>query len=111
MKKTNQFYLDDVLKAIKTIEKYTLQVNFNQFRQDQMRHDASIRQLEIIGEAANKLSKDFPKTNPNFPLKQAVEMRNFLIHGYDEIDLKKVWKTIQKDLPDLKTQAKKLLEK
>lgn len=109
MKKTNQFYLDDIVKAIKTIEKYTLQINFKLFRQDQMRHDASIRQLEIIGEAANKLSKDFAKNNPNFPLKQAIEMRNFLIHGYDEIDLKKVWKTIQKDLPDLKFQLKEII--
>ena len=111
MKKNNQLYLEDIFEAIKAIEEYCDKIKFQQFGNDQMRHDAAIRQLEIIGEATNKLSKDFAEAYPDFPLKQAVEMRNFLIHGYDEIDLAKVWKTVQKDLPPLKIQVAKILDK
>ena len=75
-----------------------------------MRHDAVLYQMEIIGEAANKLSKKFRKDSLNYPVKQAVEMRNFLIHGYDQVNLKVVWKTVEVDLPDLQKRTVKLLK-
>lgn len=84
MKKTDSVYLEDILKAITTIKRYTDNIGFEIFTHEQMRQDAVIRQLEIIGEAANKLSTEFSQTNPDFPLRQAISLRNFLIHGYDE---------------------------
>ena len=107
MNKNNQVYLQDITKAIFKIEEYTVNINFDEFLKDDMRQDAVIRQLEIIGEAANRISKDFLKDNPNFPLKEAISMRNFLIHGYDEVNIKVVWKTIQEDIPLLKKSLNK----
>lgn len=107
MKKNNQVYLQDISKAVFKIEKYTKDVNFEIFLKDEMRQDAVIRQFEIIGEAANKISKDFIESHPDFPLKEAIRMRNFLIHGYDEVDIKVVWKTIQIDIPLLKKSLEK----
>ncbi|MBI5123552.1 DUF86 domain-containing protein [Candidatus Roizmanbacteria bacterium] len=102
MKKNNQVYLQDISKAVFKIEKYTKDVDFEIFLKDEMRQDAVIRQFEIIGEAANRISKDFLKDHPKFPLKEAIRMRNFLIHGYDEVNVEVVWKTVQVDIPLLK---------
>src|SRR3989339_2002190 len=102
MNKNNQVYLQDIAKAISKIEEYTVNIDFDKFLKEDMRQDAVIRQLEVIGEAANRISKDFLTTNPDFPLKEAIRMRNFLIHGYDEVNIKVVWKTIQEDIPLLK---------
>ncbi|MBU1323424.1 DUF86 domain-containing protein [Patescibacteria group bacterium] len=109
MKKSNEIYLEDILQAIEVIEEYIKNIDFGVFGNDQMRHDAVIRQLEIIGEASNKLDQNFIKNHADFPIKQAVEMRNFLIHGYDEVKLETVWKTVNKDLPPLKIIVKKIL--
>lgn len=101
MKKNDQTYLQDILHAIEKIEEYVKEISYDDFIRDDMRQDAVIRQLEIIGEAANKLSDDFRNAHPDFPIKEAVRMRNFLIHGYDEVDIDIVWKTIQQDIPSI----------
>jgi len=111
MKKDNTVYLEDIRKAILRIEKYINQVGFEEFEADLIRQDAIIRRLEIIGEAANKLTSDFKKHNPEFPVSSAVRMRNFLIHGYSDIDLSIVWQTIKKDLPLLKQALAKINKK
>ena len=105
MKKDNQTYLQDILKAIVKIEKYSKNQNIVSFKQEDMRQDAIIRQFEIIGEAANKLTGNFLENNPDFPIKEAIGMRNFLIHGYDEVDINVVWKTLQNDIPFLKEKV------
>ena len=107
MKKNNQVYLQDILKAISKIEEYTKDIDPEVFQIDTMRQDAVIRQFEIIGEAANRISKDFLDSYPNFSLKAAIRMRNFLIHGYDEVNIKVVWKTVQIDIPLLKKSLEK----
>lgn len=108
MEKSNDIYIQDIQKAIDKIEGYLKDIDFAGFEQEEMCHDAVIRQLEIIGEAANKLSQEFAKQNPDFPLKEAITMRNFLIHAYDDVDLTVVWKTIQEDIPLLKENIKSL---
>ncbi len=110
MKKNDQEYLKDILAAIKKINSYVKDVKLDEFVKEDMRHDAVLYQMEIIGEAANKLSKKFRKDSLSYPVKQAVEMRNFLIHGYDQVNLKVVWKTIEVDLPDLQKRTVKLLK-
>jgi uncharacterized protein with HEPN domain len=102
MNKTDDIYLQDMTEAIAKIAAYTAEVSFADFSEDQMLHDATIRQLEVLGEAANKLSTDFKSNNPDLPLRQVISMRNFLIHGYDEVDLQIVWDTIQQNIPELK---------
>jgi uncharacterized protein with HEPN domain len=74
-----------------------------------MMQDAVIRQFEIIGEAARKLDVDFLENNPDFPVKEAVAMRNILIHEYNYVNIDQVWKTIQEDLPKLKKRILTLI--
>lgn len=104
MKKDNSIYLKDIQSAISKVEEYTKNISLENLQNDNMRQDAIIRQFEIIGEAASRITDEFKVQNPGFPIKEAVGMRNFLIHGYDEVDIEVVWKTINEDIPLLKSK-------
>ena len=107
MKKTPQVYLSDILKAIENIQKFSSDNAFDDFVSDEMAFHATLYNLEVIGEAANMIEESFFKEFPYLNLIPAIEMRNILIHGYDQVDAKIVWDTIQNNLPALK---KKILE-
>ncbi len=66
---------------------------------DEMLALSLVRLLEIIGEAANNLSKGFRSEHPGIPWRSIVGIRNRLIHGYFDVDLDIVWDTIREDLP------------
>ena len=109
MKKIDSVYLEDILEALAKLNEFIDGLSFSEFESDDRTQFAVFHALEIIGEASNKLSEDFLVRNPNFPAKQAVEMRNFLIHGYDEIRVDIVWKTIKDDLPKLKEVVQQII--
>jgi uncharacterized protein with HEPN domain len=67
---------------------------------------AIIKELEIIGEAASKITPEFKANQPLVPWLDIVGMRNRLTHGYFDIDLDLVWTTVQEDLPFLLDQLK-----
>ena len=66
--------------------------------------------LEIIGEAAVGISLEFIEKYPQIPWSDIVGMRNRLIHGYYDIDLDVVWKTVKEDIPPLKAKLEKIIE-
>lgn len=68
------------------------------------------RLLEILGEAAGKVSKEGQKAFPNIPWPQVVGMRNRLIHAYFDVDLEQIWETVQEDLPPLITELKRSIK-
>ena len=109
MKKDNNVYLQDVLTAIAKIEQYTANLTEEDFGSNQLVQDAVIRNLELIGEAIGHLTPSFTENHADFPSHEAIAMRNFLIHQYDEIDVEILWETVQKDLPALKQQTKSVL--
>ena len=111
MKKSNKVYLEDIMQAINLIlDDYVSGISFEKFDKDKKTQDAVIRQIAIIGEAMGKLSKDFIENHPSLPSKEAVSMRNVLVHDYDWVDTEEVWRTIEKDLPDLKQSVEKILK-
>ena len=66
--------------------------------------DAVIRNFEIIGEASHNIESKFPQfagAHPELPLAVAYQMRNAVAHGYFNVDLDIVWKTVNNDLADL----------
>jgi len=77
-------------------------VSFDDFSNNEMMLAAVVRELEIIGEAAGKLSKNFKSEHPEIPWADIVGMRNRLIHEYFSVDVKLVWQTSQKNVPELK---------
>jgi uncharacterized protein with HEPN domain len=100
-------YLEHILQAIAKIETYTAGVDQQAFLASHILQDAVIRNVEIIGEAANnvlKLDGEFGWRHPGMPLKAAYAMRNSLSHGYFLVDPLLVWGTVTSDLPPLKVQ-------
>lgn len=109
MKKIIEIYLEDILNSIKKIEAFLKDMTFEIFIQDIKTQDVVIRNFEVIGEAANRLPEQFLAEHPSFPSREAISMRNFLIHDYDTINLEVIWKTIQIDIPALKKEILVLL--
>jgi uncharacterized protein with HEPN domain len=106
-------YLQHILQAITQIETYAAGVERTAFFQNKLLQDGIIRNIEIIGEAANnilRLDSEFDKKYPSMALKAAYAMRNALAHGYFLVDPVLVWGTVQTDIPALKEQAMSALE-
>lgn len=100
--KDNTLYLAHIRDAIDKIESYISDVNYDEFASNNMMIDAVVRQLAIIGEATNNLSDDFRKKHSEIPFRDAIDMRNILIHNYTDVNIKIVWETCKKNLPELK---------
>lgn len=78
--------------------------------QDQMLAFAIIRALEIIGEAASRLSAETRHKIPQIPWADITGMRNRLIHGYFDVNYSVLWATVQKDVPDINKILKQFME-
>lgn len=77
---------------------------------DQMLLFAVLRAIEVIGEAANRVSEDIRLANANIPWKAIVGMRNRLIHAYFDVDTDMVWETVQVEIPAVLVKLKALLD-
>jgi uncharacterized protein with HEPN domain len=108
-KKDDTIYLRHILDAIQRIEEYLAGVSYDRFLQSSLLQDGVVRQLEIIGEAATKVSIDFRDAHPGLAWGSMIGMRNRLIHAYFKVDLSIVWDTVQNDLPSLKQQVERIL--
>jgi uncharacterized protein with HEPN domain len=74
--------------------------------------DAVLRQLQIVGEAAQNLRQqhpDFIAAHPDAPWRSAYGMRNAVTHGYFDVDLQRVWTTVERDLPGFATQIRAMV--
>jgi uncharacterized protein with HEPN domain len=71
---------------------------------------AIIKELEIIGEAASKVSSETRERFPEIPWQDIVGMRNRFIHGYFDIDMDRVWDTVNADLPELLELLEKIVQ-
>ena len=103
-------FLEDILNSIEKLEKYTKNLDFKAFSENEMVIDAVVRNLEIIGEAVTNVSPDVQKKYPEVEWKEAKGFRNILIHDYFGIDLESVWDTINDDIPLLKKHIAKVLK-
>ena len=110
MKKDDTIYLRHILDAINTVEEYLHGIDEVKFGATRLLQDGAIRQIEIIGEAVQHVSKDLRKTYHEVPWQDIAGMRDKLIHDYFGVDLEKVWLTTQEDLPPLKEKILEILK-
>jgi uncharacterized protein with HEPN domain len=94
-------YLLDILLAARKVLKYTKGMKQGEFDGNELVQDAVMRQLEIMGEAAGRISEEYRKAHPEIPWHKIIGMRNQIIHEYFRINRQVVWDTIHNDLPDL----------
>jgi uncharacterized protein with HEPN domain len=102
-------YLKHILDAIVQIDEYVAGLNQDAFIGSAITRDAVIRQLEIVGEAAKRVSAGLRSKHAEVPWTTIAGMRNKLIHDYFGVDLETVWVTTQADLPPLKLQIQSIL--
>jgi len=106
----DELRLRHVLDAAERIVTYLQGVDQASFLSNRMLQDAVIRNLEVIGEACANLSPGLTQANPIIPWHRASGIRNRLVHGYFEVDLRVVWQTAQESLPSFVQQVRALLE-
>lgn len=93
-----------ILQAIDRINKYMDGQSFESFIADDMRYYAVVKNIEIIGEAANMLTFSFREANSQIPWKAICGMRNYIVHEYFAVDNQVVWDVVTSDLPKLYNQ-------
>jgi uncharacterized protein with HEPN domain len=98
-----------ILDSINEIEKYTTSVSFENFLDNSMMRFASIKHIEIIGEAANYISDDTKSKFAVIQWRQIVGLRHILVHEYFGIDTNLIWQIIAEDIPKLKEEVQKII--
>jgi len=107
--KEDKVYLLHIRDAIDRILTYTAERR-NAFLSNTMIQDAVVRNFEIIGEAAKRLSSELRSAHADLTWKQISGMRDKLIHEYFGVNLSLVWNTIEMHMPDLKKRVSEILE-
>jgi len=101
-------YLDHIVEAARRIRRFTEDMTELAFLDNELVQDGVIRNIEVIGEAARNIQRRFPQfaaEHPEVPWEDVYWMRNRLSHGYFSVDLELVWKTVERDIPELETQV------
>ena len=111
MKRNIIFFIKDILEQINLIDDSIKGISKIEFIKNKLLVDASIRRLEVIGEAAKNIPEKFRNKYPNVEWKKISGTRDIIIHGYFGIDLDVIWDILKKDIYILKNQIKEILER
>lgn len=95
------FYINDMIGFTEKVLSYTDGMDQQGFIESGLTYDATVRNLELIGEAANHVPLDIRQTHPQIPWRMMIATRNRLIHGYLGIDNDTLWSIIKDDIPEL----------
>jgi len=96
-----RFYLNDMITFTEKVLGYTDGFDQQRFIDSGLNYDATVRNLELIGEAATHIPDEIRQNNPQIPWRMIIATRNRLIHGYLGIDNDTLWSIIQTDIPAL----------
>ncbi len=103
-----RFYLDDMINFATNVLIYTNGLDQATFKSTGLNYDATVRNLELIGEAATHIPEEIRDANPSIPWRLVIATRNRLIHGYLGIDNDTLWSIIVDDVPTLLKELNKL---
>jgi uncharacterized protein with HEPN domain len=109
-KRDVRLFLNDILEAIRKIERYMAGLSFESFVQNDLVVDAVVRNLEIIGEAAKNVSPEMRARYSDIEWKKIAGFRDIVIHAYFDVDLTIVWTITTERLPDLKPLVAQVLK-
>ena len=99
--RTRRFFLHEMIEFCERIRDYTAGYEKAAFIEDSLVYDATIRNLELIGDAAGHVSQSFRDRYPDVPWQEIVGLRNRLIHGYESIDNDNIWWLVRDVVPKL----------
>lgn len=105
-----RFYLDDMLRFAEKVRAYSAGIDQETFERDELKYDAILRNLELIGEAAIHVPGDVREQHEAISWRQVIATRNRLIHGYLGIDNDTLWSIVSDDIEPLIAQLRALRE-
>ncbi|MGC8654283.1 MAG: DUF86 domain-containing protein [Candidatus Kryptoniota bacterium] len=110
MRRKERLFLQDTLQAIKNIEEFIGDMDFQEFCNDEKTKNAVVWQIHVIGEAAKNIPKSMRDKYHEIPWKYMARMRDKIAHFYFGIDYEIVWEVANKRLPEIKPLIEKILE-
>ena len=102
--------LEHILDAISVIENGLATYTKEELLNNRLLYYGLVKQIEIIGEAANMLTADFRDEHPLTPWREIIAMRNFIVHGYNMVDKNEVVSVIENDLVILKNNIQSYID-
>ena len=103
-------FLNDILKSIQKIQKYTKGKTYDDFIQNDLLVDGVVRNLEVIGEAVKNIPASFRKKYSSIEWRKIAGLRDILIHEYFGIDYEILWDIVKNKIPELENQMKEIIE-
>ena len=110
MSRKYDLYLKDIIEQIQIIKEFTLDFDFEEFKNDRKTVYAVTRSLEIIGEAASNVSDDIRGKYTNVPWKVIRKFRNVIVHKYWGVEIDVEWNIVKDKLDELEKQIKQIIE-
>ncbi len=110
MSRDPRLYLEDIYEACGKILRYTEEMSFYDFIDDERTFDAVVRNLEIVGEAARHIPAELRQRYPEVGWSGIVALRNILAHEYFGVDEEIVWDIVQNKVPVLREQVQRILQ-
>jgi uncharacterized protein with HEPN domain len=107
-KRSPELLVEDIWESIEKIDRYSEGMTQDNFQSDDKTIDAVVRNLEIIGEAANRMPKDFTERHSEIEWIKIIGLRNRIVHEYFGVDLQIIWQILKKDLPSFKESIEKI---
>lgn len=104
-----RLYLADIIESIKAIESFVAGMDRDTFAADRKTVSATVRELEVVGEAVKNVSDTIKSQYPDVLWKEIKAFRNMITHQYFGIDIRIVWDVVQNEIGTLKTQVEKIL--
>lgn len=111
MKRDYRLFLQDIVDSIERLKAYTKHLTYQKFCRNQIILDASVRNIEIIGEAITNIPEEIKTKSPEIPWTKVKSFRNMVIHQYWVIDTEILWNIIQTKIEPLRLQIEELLSK
>ncbi len=109
LKRSDELYLYDMLDSIQAIEEFIKDIEYDKFLDDRKTISATIRELEVIGEASNHISSELKSKYPDTDWRTIKDFRNVLVHEYFGINNTILWQIITTKLTPLKNQLQQIL--
>ena len=102
-------YLDDILDAARQVAVYIADMDRDAFLADRKTQDAVVRQIEVMGEAATRISDALKSSHPELDWKGLARLRNFYIHVYRRVNYPMVWQTCRNTIPHIHDAVTKII--
>jgi uncharacterized protein with HEPN domain len=108
-RRTYTDYILDMLDYARKARSFVGTLELDEFQKNDQTILATVRALEVVGEAARHIPKSLRDRYPGIPWKKVVGMRNIMIHEYFGVDAEVIWKTVREDLPRLSAELDRIL--